>query len=73
MIDKQKLLQWVEDERYVYSEPYDDTDTPDDIRVYKAKINTLRHLEIHIAAGSFDVEEVAHERSEASSPSAART
>lgn len=61
MIDKQKLLQWVSDEIYVYSEPYDDTDTPEDIRMYKARINTLRQLEIHIAAGSLDTEEVAHE------------
>lgn len=63
MIDKQKLIKWVEDNIDIYSAPYDDTDTPEDIRMYKARINILRHLEIHIAAGSFDVEEVAHERS----------
>jgi hypothetical protein len=39
----------------------------------KGKLELLHTLEMDIRAGNLDVEEVAHERSEASSASAART
>ena len=67
MIDKKKLLQWIDDEIFIYSTgPYDD-DTPEEIAMYKARTHTLRKLEMQISAGILDVEEVAHERSTASS------
>ena len=53
MIDKQKLIKWVEDEIYVLSGPYDDN-TPEEIARWKAKVQMLRLLERDIASGEFD-------------------
>ena len=77
MIDKQKLLQWIEDKKYVFAvEDYDHRsadDSPEEIAEWKGCMKILNALDMNITAGTFDVEEVAHERSEASSTSAART
>ena len=62
MIDKQKLIKWVEGEIYVYSGPYDDA-TPEQVVKWKAKVQILRKLEMEISCSTLDVEEVAHERS----------
>lgn len=69
MLDKQKLLQWIEDMKFVYS--VEDGDSQEYIRMYKGMLKILNTLDMDIRAGNLDVEEVAHERSEVSSvPSA---
>lgn len=66
MIDKQKLLQWIEDQRYIYGSPQKEEDTPDEIASWSGRVKMVNKLEMDIRAGNLDVEEVAHERSEAS-------
>ena len=63
MIDKQKLLQWVEAMNYVYSAPPEEGDTPEEIAMWKGKVQMLNRLDMDIRAGNLDAEEVAHERS----------
>lgn len=71
MIDKQKLLTWIEDKKYVYGGPYDDGESSDELQRYQGVLMILRVLDQEIEWGRLDAEEVAHERSEASSvPSA---
>jgi hypothetical protein len=52
MLDKQKLLQWVETKLYVYDGPYDDEA---DEASCKGRVDLLRILEMDIAAGRLDV------------------
>ena len=61
MINKQKLLQWVEDKKYVYSPSASDSEL--DAAEWKGSRNVLFMLERDIENGEFVIEEVAHERS----------
>lgn len=73
MIDKQKLLQWVEDELDIASGSHSTEDSPEWIAMCKAEAALMYKLKRLIEFGNFDVEEVAHERTTASSASASRT
>ena len=62
MIDKQKLLVWISDKKYVYS-PDKETCEEYELGLCAGAKRILRMLNQEIELGEFGVEEVAHERS----------
>ncbi|MDQ0873768.1 hypothetical protein QFZ77_002427 [Paenibacillus sp. V4I3] len=65
MIDKQKLIKWIEDKKYVYTMDEELLES-EEIALCKGAMKILNRLSWEISIGEFDVEEVTHERSEAS-------
>lgn len=57
MIDKQKLLQWIKDKRYVYEGPYEEDDTPLDIERYTGSLTILSMLQTMVDKGWLDTDE----------------
>lgn len=55
-IDKQKLLQWIEDEKFVFSGPYDASESSDNILRYQGRLLQLSKLERAIELGEFKQE-----------------
>ncbi|MNW10987.1 hypothetical protein D3C71_2083260 [compost metagenome] len=53
MISKQKLLQWVEDKRFVYSEPYENEEVEN---MCKQSLHILNALKRSIDLGEFVVD-----------------
>lgn len=58
MLDKQKLLQWIEDKQFVYSEPYEESDTVEKIVGYKNVVMILRVLKRDIDRNEFETPEL---------------
>lgn len=57
MIDKQKLLQWIADKRYVYEGPYEEDDTTFDIERYSGSLTILSMLQTMVDKGWLDYEQ----------------
>lgn len=55
MIDKQNLLQWISDKKYVFSEPYD---TKTHETVCKSINAVLNRLEQSINSGEFEIKKI---------------
>lgn len=72
MIDKQKLLDWISDKKYVYSVDPEYLDSSTEIDFCMGAIRVLNMLQQQVKLGEF-TEEVAHERTTEISSSASRT
>ena len=56
MIDKAKLLDWINDKKYIHEGPYEEFETDEDIAGFKGSLKILNWLEHAIENSLFDVE-----------------